>query len=104
MFGVGSENTVDAIAKSIDDGINTKFRNYNCHNQFMEILLGHGIIALVIFLFLLMKLFRSKSVYARSFIFMCVILFLVESYLQRQAGVIFFTFWYSFFLKFNKDE
>ena len=104
IFGVGSRNTVDAIAKSIKENANTKFRNYNCHNQFIEIFLAHGVLGFVLLMLIFYALFQRKTIYARSFVLTCMILFLVESYLQRQAGTIFFTFWYCFFFNFNHKE
>lgn len=106
IFGVGKDNTVDAISKSMSNFTATKFRNYNCHNQFLEIFLAHGTLAIILFIGILFTLYNKKSIYAKSFVVTCVILFFVESYLQRQAGMVLFTFWYCFFLNFqdNKHE
>jgi len=106
VFGVGSAKTVDAISNSINDNINTKFRNFNCHNQFLEIFLGHGFIAFILLLFIFYNLYKTKNIFAKSFMLCCLLLFMVESYFQRQAGIVFFTFWYSIFMNFDvlKDE
>lgn len=105
VFGVGSHNTRDAISNSIQDNVNTKFRSYNSHNQFIELFLAHGFPAFLLFIFVIYKLFRRQNIYAKGFVFCCVVLFLVESYMQRQAGIVLFTFWYCYFFNLaNNDE
>lgn len=104
VFGVGGTNTVDVISNSIDEKVNTKFRNYNSHNQFLEIFLSHGFLAFILLLWIFYRLYKTNGIYAKSFVFSSIILFLVESHLQRQAGIIFFTFWYCFFFNFNNTN
>ncbi len=106
IFGVGSGNTVDIISNSINDNVNTKFRNFNSHNQFLEIFLGHGFMAFILLLLIFYKLYKTRIIFAQSLMFCWLLLFFVESYFQRQAGIIFFTFWYCFFINFDllKDE
>jgi O-antigen ligase len=98
VFGVGSKNTIDSIANELITNTDTKFRDYNVHNQFIEVFLSYGLIGFVLFITLFFKMFKKPSIYSKAFILTCSILFFVESYLQRQAGIVFFTFWYSFFL------
>ncbi|MGB1308911.1 MAG: O-antigen ligase family protein [Oceanihabitans sp.] len=106
IFGVGSDNTRDAISNAISDNVNTKFRNYNCHNQFIEMFLAHGFLAFLLFVVIFYNLFKKSNIHAKAFVFCCVILFLVESYIQRQAGIVLFSFWYCYFfnLAHNNDE
>ncbi|MDO6595893.1 O-antigen ligase family protein [Oceanihabitans sp. 2_MG-2023] len=104
VFGVGSNNTRDAISNSIQDNVNTKFRSYNSHNQFIELFLAHGFPAFLLFIFALYKLFMAKNMYAKCFVFVCVVLFLVESYMQRQAGLVLFAFWYCYFFNLARND
>lgn len=101
IFGVGGGNTVDTISESINDNVNTKFRNFNSHNQFLEIFLGYGIIGFILLILIFYKLYKTRIIFAQSLMFCWLLLFFVESYFQRQAGIIFFTFWYCFFINFD---
>lgn len=98
LFGVGNESTQAAIAQGVDGNMGTKFRNYNAHNQFLETALGHGIISAIVLIAMFFDLFRRGGIYASCFVLTCLLLFMVESYLNRQAGMIIVTFWYCFFL------
>jgi len=101
LLGVGSKNTVEAISKSMKEEYKTKYRNYNAHNQFIEILLSNGVFIFILFLIFFIKYFFDATDYGKIFIISCLILFMVESYLQRQSGIIYFTFWAAFFSNFN---
>lgn len=101
IFGVGQSNTVDAISNSISNNLSTKFRNFNAHNQFVETFLSFGSVGFIIFISFFFLMFRKGNIYQRGFVISIFTLFLVESYLQRQAGIVFFTFWYCFFLIYN---
>jgi O-antigen ligase len=72
-------------------------KNYNPHNQFFQISLEIGILGLSIFLLLLFftlkKALNLKEVVLG--VLVCNLLFncLFESMLQRQSGIVFYTFW-----------
>lgn len=100
-FGVGNQNTIEAISTSVDDKFRTKYRNYNAHNQFIEMFLSFGLITFVVFMLSLGLYYKNSTFYGRVFIIAASILFLVESYLQRQAGMVLFTFWLFFFYNYN---
>lgn len=104
FFGVGGRNTIDVIAKEIDTKDNTKYRNYNAHNQFIETFLGYGLFTFISLIVMFLIMFRQPSLYSKMFILSCALMFMVESYLQRQAGVIFFTFWYCFFINYTVEN
>ena len=104
VFGVGNKNTRDVIYQNLEDSNSTKFRNYNCHNQFLEFALSHGLLALVLFLVMLFKLFQNTPVYAKCLGVIFILLFMVESYMQVQSGIVFFCFWYFFMLKYNPED
>ncbi|SDM10569.1 O-antigen ligase family protein [Kriegella aquimaris] len=99
LFGVGHESTQEAIGQALEKNANTRFRNYNAHNQFLETALGNGVLALLLLVAMLVRFLRKGGPYAFCFAISFAFLFMVESYLNRQAGMIIFTFWYCFFFK-----
>lgn len=101
IFGVGPKNTVDFISEAMDGNSIAKYRNYNLHNQFLETLLGSGLISLGLLLIILYHLYKRKTIYGATFAFSCALLFMVESYFVHQAGIILFTFWYCFFIRYK---
>lgn len=98
-FGVGTGNTDIYIEKKLQDyGLyDLASYKYNPHNQFLQTFLEVGIIGFLVFLFIIVISIRtaikSKNplllIVAASLIFNC----LFESMLQRQSGIIFYTFW-----------
>ena len=71
-------------------------KNFNAHNQFLQVLIDHGLIGFLILLFYSFFMIYS-SIVKKKFIFtifLCVIVlnFLTESILETQSGVIFFAF------------
>ena len=71
-------------------------KNFNAHNQFLQVLIDHGLIGLLILLFYSFFMIYS-SIVKKKFIFtifLCIIIlnFLTESILETQSGVIFFAF------------
>lgn len=109
--GTGAENTalnnrleeVDAI---FWDGSNTYQlyeMRFNYHNSFLQTFAANGffafLILLLIFAYPFFKLrkhpYRTET---RLFLWICLFSFMTESMLQRQAGVLFFSFFYALFL------
>jgi O-antigen ligase len=79
--------------------------NLNAHNQYLQILLSSGIIGFLIISIIYCKLFISNYKQNKYFIYTQIIflaVFLVENYLERQNGVIFFILITCFFIKKNK--
>ena len=82
--------------------------NFNSHNQYFSILIGTGIIGLfvmVIFLYFNLK----QAISLNDPLFLCVLIFyiavmLTENILERQSGVILFSFLINFFLFVNENE
>lgn len=109
--GTGSENTalneklekVDAIFWDGKQTYQLYEMRFNFHNSFLQVFAANGLIAFLIFVLLMVypffKLqrhpFRSEI---RLFLGICILSFLTESMLQRQAGVLFFSFFYALFL------
>lgn len=109
--GTGSENTalnekleqVDAIFWDGKQTYQLYEMRFNYHNSFLQVFAANGIIAFVIFILLLFyPFFKLKRHPYRSeirlFLGICILSFLTESMLQRQAGVLFFSFFYALFL------
>lgn len=66
------------------------------HNQYLHVLAGTGIIGFLVFIAILIFLFK-KAVYSRNPLMLAILLiscsgFLFESVLERQAGICFFIF------------
>ncbi|MDX1461536.1 MAG: O-antigen ligase family protein [Marinirhabdus sp.] len=103
-MGIGSQNVRNALGSSLDEGSAIKFRRYNAHNQYLEFLLGYGVIILVLFLFVLIHPFVQRYPKTMLFTFYFAMAMMVESYLSRQSGVVFFSLWYSFFIWYDSKN
>jgi len=70
---------------------------YNPHNQFLQTTLELGLLGLIVFLFILVKSLiwglRSRNGFIVLVISCLSFNCLFESMLQRQTGIVFFTFW-----------
>ena len=73
-------------------------KKYNFHNQYLQTFATVGCFGLIILIYLLSHLFIvsiiKKDFIVSVFLFLIAMSFLTESMLERQAGVIFFTFFY----------
>lgn len=104
FFGVGTGDVKDNM-KSIfrkNGFVHGVKRNYNAHNQFLETWAGLGIIGEIILLAILIyglaKGIRNKDILLQSFIILIFVHFFFESMLNRLAGIIFFSYFYSLLL------
>lgn len=83
-------------------------RGYNFHNQYLQITASIGVFGLFLFLVILGAPFfialHNKDYLFLSFLFIIGLSFLTESMLERQAGVVFIAFFYSFFLAIVKNQ
>jgi O-antigen ligase len=104
-WGVGTGNVDECLSKELKQigqnelatlGDNGEIR-YNPHNQFLQIGLEIGILGLFVFLYGLISAIRRGLANKNWFLILIVscLLFnsLFESMLQRQTGIVFFTFW-----------
>jgi O-antigen ligase len=109
--GTGAENTaLNTRLKEVDaifwDGKHTyqlHEMNFNYHNSFLQIFAANGVFAFLLLIVLLFyPLFTLKQhpyrTEIRLFLLICIFSFLTESMLQRQAGVLFFSFFYCFLI------
>ncbi len=70
----------------------------NAHNQFLQTTATLGIPGLILFAGIIMalmaKLYRNRDLVVMCFLIIVIVNAMVESFLEVQAGVIFFTFFY----------
>lgn len=112
--GTGAEDTalqreVQPIDARFWDGKTHYFlrdKNYNYHNAFLQHWAGHGVVGLLLLIAMLGRGFwrgRQQPV-ALIFALVCSLSFFSESMLQRQAGLLFFSFFYAVFFVLREDE
>lgn len=75
-------------------------KQYNCHNQFFNDWLTHGIFGLFLLLFYLGYVFINGNVFYKSFIIIFTTALLTESLFEREVGVIHFAFFNTLFYTF----
>ena len=95
LFGLGLNNS----QKSLNDKYNEYdlypgFQNYNFHNQYIQILSELGFVGLLIvgsiFITMLKQAIFNKDYFLLSFIFLILFVFMTESFIWRQRGMVFF--------------
>jgi hypothetical protein len=73
-------------------------KKYNFHNQYLQTFATVGFFGLIILIYLLSHLvvisIIKQDYIVLAFLFLIVMSFFTESMLERQAGVVFFTFFY----------
>lgn len=74
-------------------------KNYNFHNAYLQHWATHGFIGFIIFMamFLVPLWRKGVPIEGKLFLMVCALSFITESMLQRQAGVLFFSFFYAVF-------
>ena len=100
-FGVGTGDVKDRLsAQNLQNGYE-KVSNipFNTHNEYLEVFIKFGLLGFLIFAALLFIPFylalRNKDLLGFGFMLITTLNFLTESMLNRQAGVLFFMFFYS---------
>ena len=108
LYGVGTGNELEEIQK-VRNKIGWAWaynHKANMHNQYLEILLRNGIIGLLLFIAILVYFvtiaYKNKDYVFSTFIFIISLSFISESILERQWGIVFFVFFSSLFISFNK--
>lgn len=96
LFGVSADGGLNLLQKERSILSESYINKHNAHNDFLEILLRYGVFGLLIFSALIFRLFQ-KALKEHRYVFKWfLIVFLLagitESYLQRQIGLTFFTF------------
>ena len=108
VIGKGTGDAQDFLQKCyIKDDFWGYHYSYNSHNQFLQVCLSLGGVGLITFLLSFSIPFigfiRKKNNLAISFILLCLACFLTESILERQNGIVFYSFFLSLFT-FLKEE
>lgn len=104
FFGYGFNSSQEQIkAKHIQYNLYPGFHNYNFHNQYLQTMAELGIIGLLSLGFILINFlkipFKSRSLFPILTALVFLILFLTESYLVRQRGIVYFLFYYCLIIK-----
>lgn len=104
VFGVGTGDIQDELNKeylktSLKNSVIGK--NFNAHNQFIEVLVENGLIGLILFLSIFVMMFyisfSERNILYIVFIIITITSFMFETMLNRLAGVSFFAL-FSFLL------
>ena len=93
-----SENDMDiALEKSL-----------NAHNQFLQSWVAVGIIGFLLIIAMFVAGFirnkKNKDLIGAGFLMVCFLTMLIESTLETQSGIVFFSFFYALFLTYRSDE
>jgi O-antigen ligase len=104
FFGYGFNSSQEQIkAKHIQYNLYPGFHNYNFHNQYLQTMAELGIIGLLSLGFILINFlkipFKSRSLFPILTALVFLMLFLTESYLVRQRGIVYFLFYYCLIIK-----
>ena len=109
-FGVGTGDVKDNLMQKYKElqYIAPIKKKLNAHNQFLETFIGLGIFGFLTLVFLLTYPLiigiKNKDILTIGFLVIIIINFLFESMLDRQAGVVFFAFFYSFLVMRNSNK
>ena len=74
-----------------------KVKKYNSHNQYIEFFMAYGILGLFGFVFFILRGWNNNDILYQSFIIMMLLCFLTENILYRQAGIVFYVLFNTFF-------
>lgn len=108
VFGVGPGDASEELLKEYKNAGYTEmcYDNLNAHNQYLEVLLGTGLIGFLIFITILSLmvyiLILKRNLLFGVYILIILIFFLFESVLNRIAGVTFFSL-FTFLLLYLED-
>lgn len=108
FLGYGLRNSQQSLENKYREyNLYPGFYNYNYHNQYIQVFAELGFIGFIILILILLeiirKAYRNKDFLQKSFIFLIMFVFLTESFLWRQRGMIFFiVISLIFYLKENK--
>ena len=100
--GYGLNATDEKIKqKRIEHNLYPGYENFNFHNEYIQIFAELGIFGLLLILIMLfiniINAIKTKDFIHISFAVLMISLFLTESFLSRQRGIIFFTIMYCVF-------
>ena len=95
-YGIGDAQAVLSTQLAADGYAVLSEENYNAHNQFLQIGLATGIVGICLYLFSLLYFIRifikRKNAEGVVFLLFFIFVFLFESVLERQNGIIIYSF------------
>ena len=95
-YGIGDAQAVLSTQLAADGYTVLSEENYNAHNQFLQIGLATGIVGICLYLFSLLYFIRifikRKNSEGVVFLLFFIFVFLFESVLERQNGIIIYSF------------
>lgn len=95
-YGIGDAQEVLSKQLAVDGYAVLSKENYNAHNQFLQIGLATGVVGICLYLFSLIYFIRMfiqrKNAEAIVFFLFFIFVFLFESVLERQNGIIIYSF------------
>lgn len=98
-LGTGGDGGIKQLQKFRDMRSESYINIHNAHNQYLEVMLRYGLIGFLVFSSILIisikRSFKKKEGIYSWFIIIFLISSITESYLQRQIGLVFFTFFSS---------
>ncbi|MGO3184534.1 MAG: O-antigen ligase family protein [Aequorivita sp.] len=100
--GIGDANQ-SIFDSYINNGLNDYAeKEYNAHNQYIQTYVGMGIIGLLalllIFSFFLLEFYKMRFPLGFVFLLLTSILYITESFLERQHGIVTLVFFVCFFM------
>jgi len=108
IVGIGSDGGIQQLQIRRDQKSESFINKHNAHNQYLEIFLRHGLLGFFIYMYLLFSLIkkslRFKNENFKWFLLVFLISSITESYLQRQIGITFFTFYAVLYITFYNFE
>lgn len=94
LTGVGVGDLYDDLSTCYTEIKIPRMAGFNCHNQYLQILLSTGIFGFLVFAYLLtlqiVRAVKSKDTLYQSFIVVICLSFMTESIMELQRGIVFF--------------
>lgn len=107
ILGYGVGNTQQQLDPCYaEKGIDLSIKTYNCHNQYFSILLTTGIVGLMIYFLglynVIYELIKNQNYLAMSILIYFLLNFLTENIIERENGMILYSFFLSYFVFYPK--
>ena len=109
LLGVGIGDVQDELTAEHlrTNNVEAYTNKYNAHNDWLQIVLGTGLVGLVFFshffLQLIKKAWRTRDLYMVTFVLFFLITSMTQSILERNKGIIFFSFFTTLFFILNHN-
>ena len=97
ILGVGADGGIEQLQLFREHNRESYINKHNAHNQYLEVLLRYGLIGFFFFVFLISKILKKAIVVKDKVLLWLLIIIMctciTESILERQIGIVFFTFY-----------